>query len=290
MKASIGDIEITCIEELVVPEATTLFAQWNDDVLAQHRDLLVPHCFDPAQNAFLASIRSYLVKTPNRTILVDTGAGNNKPRPGSMRFDNLDTDYIARLATTGVSPDQVDMVICTHLHVDHVGWNTRLVNDRWVPTFRNATYVFPRIEVDWRDPVLGAADRPPATQLPFKDSVKPIIDSGMARLVEGDEQLIEGVDLMPVPGHAPGQMAVRLRSQGKEALMIADVMHQPIQVHYPSWNSKYCEDPVIATQTRRRVLDHCADHGSLMLPTHFNFPLGGYVTRSPGGFTFTPHM
>lgn len=289
MTTAIGDIEITCIEELVLPEAATLFAQWSDDVLARHRDLLVPHCFDPAQNAFLASIRSYLVRTPDKTILVDTGAGNNKPRPAALRFDNLDTDYIARLRAAGVSPDQVDMVICTHLHVDHVGWNTRLINDRWMPTFRHAQYVFPRIEVEWRDPALNPHPRPGSSDLPFKDSVKPIIDAGMARMVEGDERLSDTVDLMPVPGHAPGQMAVRLRSQGKEALIVADVLHQPVQVYYPGWNSKYCEDPVLASQTRRRVLDYCADHGCLMLPTHFNLPMGGYISRGSGGFSFTPH-
>jgi glyoxylase-like metal-dependent hydrolase (beta-lactamase superfamily II) len=288
MMLVIGELEISCIEEVVLDEPTTLFAEWKSEILEQHRGLLVPRCFDPAANAFKASIRSYLVKTPRQTILIDTGAGNDKPRPAAMRFDHLETPYLDRLKRAGATPEQIDLVICTHLHVDHIGWNTRLVEGRWVPTFPNAKYVLPRIEVEARDPARGAANRPPATHLPYQDSVQPIIDAGLAVLVEGSERLSDGLMLMPTPGHAPGQMAVQMRSHGQEVMFVADVMHQPIQIYFPAWNSKFCENPELAARTRRLVLDHCAAHGSLMLPTHFNYPLGGTISRDGDGFAFSP--
>jgi glyoxylase-like metal-dependent hydrolase (beta-lactamase superfamily II) len=285
---SVGDIRIARIEEVVLPEPTALFAHWSDEALARHRDLLVPHCFNEAAGAFRVSIHSYLVTTPTRKILIDTAAGNGKERPASPRFGGLSTRFLDNLRAAGAAPEEIDMVICTHLHVDHVGWNTRLADGRWVPTFPNATYFLPRLEVEWRDPKRGALNRPPETHLPFIDSVQPILDAGQAVLVEGDDRLSDELDLLPTPGHAPGQIAVRVRSRGKEALFVADIMHQPIQIYFPEWNSKYCENPEVAARTRREILEYCADHASLVLPGHFGFPHGGHIKRRGEGFTFVP--
>ena len=284
---SVGDFKVTRIEDLVLAEPTALFAEWTPAIGEQHR-WFDKRYYDAAAQTFTISVHSWLVKTPNQTILIDTSGGNDKDRPTSPRFANLKTPFLERLRAAGVTPEEVDLVLLTHLHVDHVGWNTRLIDGRWVPTFPNAIYVMPRIEVEWRDPKRGAADKPPAAHFTFNDSIQPILDSGKARLVEGNETIAEGIDLMPLPGHAPGQMAVRLRSGGKEALFIADAMHQPIQVCYPEWNSKFCEDQVLARTTRKRLLAYCADYDSLICPGHFGAPYCGYVRRGGDGFIFVP--
>jgi len=283
----LGDVEIRRIEELMVLEPTATFAGWQRHVAAE-QPWLVPNYYDAAADAFVTSIATWLVKTPEHTIIIDTGSGNHKDRPLSPRFNQLDTPYLARLKAAGVEPKDVDLVLLTHLHVDHVGWNTVRSGERWVPTFPNATYVMSRIEREWRDPARTTATRPAAADLPFLDSVLPVIEAGQAKLVEGNETVADGIDLMPTPGHAPGQMAVRIRSRGEEALFIADVMHQPIQIYYPDWNSKYCEDQTLAPVTRRRVLDYCADTGCLMLPAHFGAPFCGRVVRKGDGFAFVP--
>jgi glyoxylase-like metal-dependent hydrolase (beta-lactamase superfamily II) len=288
----VGDLQISRIEETLLREPSNVFAEWDPALADRHGDVLTPSVYDRATDTFTVSVHSWLVRTPRRTIVIDTSGGNHKPRPASPRFDHFNFPFLERLAAAGVSPEAVDMVINTHLHVDHVGWNTRLKAGEWIPTFPNARYFLPRIERDLRDPERGAKARPPETALPFLDSVKPILDAGLATLVAGDEALGDGIALMPAPGHTPGQFAVRLRSAGAEALFIADVMHQPIQVLYPHWNSKYCEDAELARATRRRLLAHSAEHRSLILPGHFGAPHCGWVERDGAGFAFraSPHL
>jgi glyoxylase-like metal-dependent hydrolase (beta-lactamase superfamily II) len=284
----VGNIEIIRIEELVLMEPTNLFAGWNKDIADKEIGWLSPNYYDPTADAFITSVHSWLIKTPHHTIIVDTGAGNGKDRPASPRFGNLNTPYLERLRNAGVAPERVHYVINTHLHVDHVGWNTIREGDRWVPTFPNARYILPRLEVETRDPKRGASNKPPASHKPFLDSVLPVIEAGLATLVDGNERLLDEIDLVPTPGHAPGQMAVRVQSEGAEALFIADVMHQPVQIKYPDWNSKYCENPVAARHTRMRILEYAADRGSLLLPVHFGSPYCGRVARRGGTFTFLP--
>jgi len=283
----VGKAEIIRIEELMVLEPAATFAGFHKGMVDEH-PWLAPRYYDPAADAFITSIHIWLVKTPERTVIVDTGSGNGKNRPLSPRFADLNTPFLARLKEAGVEPRDVSLVLLTHLHIDHVGWNTVQKGERWVPAFPNATYVMSRIEREWRDPATTTATRPAEANLPFLDSVKPVIDAGQARLVEGNEMIADGIDLMPVLGHAPGQMAVRLRSAGEEALFSADVMHQPIQVYHPEINSKYCEDQELARTTRKRLLEYCAEAGCLMLPAHFAAPFCGRITRSGGGFAFVP--
>ena len=239
---SVGTVEIWRVEELMLSEPTTLFAQWRPQI-ADEEQWLMPNYSDPKLNGFITSIHSWLLKTGRHTILIDTGAGNGKNRPASPRFGNLTRPYLDRLRNVGVTPADVDYVINTHLHVDHIGWNTSWDGERWLPTFPNAKYLMPGREVEARDPKRGAADKAPAVHQPFIDSVQPVLDAGLATLLNGDEKLNDEIEFMPIPGHAPGQMGIRLRSAGEQALFIGDVMHQPIQVVYPDWNSKYCEIP-----------------------------------------------
>jgi glyoxylase-like metal-dependent hydrolase (beta-lactamase superfamily II) len=283
----IGDVEVTRIEEVNLREPPIMFAEWRKEMAGEY-DWLVPDFYIPEADNFQVSIHSWLLRTPSHTILIDTCGGNAKVRPASPRFHQLNTPYLERLQAAGVAPGDVDYVICTHFHVDHVGWNTRLVEGRWVPTFPKATYILSRIECEARDPRRDPSKAPTPGNLIFLDSVLPVIEAGQARLVEGDERILEGIGLMPTHGHSPGQMAVRVQSRGEEGMFIGDVMHHPLQIYNPGWNSRFCEDAETARRTRLRVLGHCADHDSLMLPAHFARPHCGKVVRRGERFAFVP--
>jgi glyoxylase-like metal-dependent hydrolase (beta-lactamase superfamily II) len=285
----IGDIEVHRIDEVMLAEPMTLLPDFRRDALEQHLDWLAPHYYDAKSDTFPTSVHSWLIKAPGRTILVDTCGGNGKTRPLSPRFHQLNTPYLDKLKAAGVTPDKVDVVVLTHLHIDHVGWNTRLDKDRWVPTFPNARYIVSRTELEATDPSRGAKAKPPEANLPFVDSVQPILDAGLMDVVAGDETLADGFDLMPIPGHTPGMMALRVRSRGEEALFAGDIAHQPIQIAFPDWSTKYCADPKLAAASRRRILAHCADTNALLLPVHFGWPYCGRITRRGDGFAFVPH-
>ncbi|WP_169196734.1 MBL fold metallo-hydrolase [Devosia sp. MC1541] len=281
----VGDIIIDWVEELVVYDPPELFGEMTSDELAGHSSWLTPDYFTE-ENGFYVGVLSWIIRTPTRTILVDTGAGNDKVRPTSPRFGGLHTPFLEGLAQKGITRDRLDLVILTHLHLDHVGWNTLLNNDKWVPTFPNTRHIVSAIELAHRDPERGAAARPPATWQVYNDSVRPLVDAGLLETVEGTEDLGEGLSLIPLPGHSPGQMGVRVQSQGQSAMCIADVLHQPIQVYHPSWNSRYCEDQETARTTRAKVLAEAADYNTLLLPAHFGNSHCGYVHKTPSGYSY----
>lgn len=220
-----------------------------------------------------AYIQSWVIETPTRTILLDTGCGNHKNRPGIPVFGDLSTDFLDRLAAIGFSRGDIDLVVCTHLHVDHVGWNTCRDGDRWVPTFPNARYVFPRADVEYWDPcnrerfpaMIGAAVNAGF----FDDSVRPILDAGLADLVSAPVDLDEGVSLDPTPGHTPGSQAITIASGGERAMFIGDVLHHPLQIRYPQLNSIFCEDAIRARATRLGVLACAAETNAVLVPAHF---------------------
>jgi len=281
----VGDVVVTRIEEAILREPTAIFAEWRDELLNEHR-WMVPNCYDVEAGTFLVSVHSWLVRTAHHTILIDSCGGNHKERPLSPRFHQLNTPFLDRLQAAGAAPEQIDYVLCTHLHVDHVGWNTRLQDGRWVPTFPNAKYVFSRAERDRWDPKRGAATKPVATHAVFLDSVLPVIEAGQDMMIEGEEQIGDRLKFMPTHGHTPGHMSIRLVGAGREAIFTGDVMHHAIQVYYPEWNSRYCEDQDAARRTRRRLLEHSAEENTLLLPTHFGAPHMGRVLRKGDRFSF----
>lgn len=282
-----GEFEISRVEEVVLDEPTSLLEHWNAGTFRDN-PWMAPHYYEPARDVFFSTIQTWILKTPGKTILIDTSGGNDKDRPLSPRFHKMATEFPKRLQAAGVDPAAVDMVILTHLHVDHVGWNTRLEDGRWVPMFPNAEYVVSSIELEVRDPKRGASARPPGSWNTYNDSVLPILEAGLARIVDGTETLLPGIELRPIPGHAPGQMGVIARSGGEEAFFIADVMHNPIQIYHPDWNSKFCENQDLARKTRAQVLEYAADTGALILPGHFGPPHCGYVRRAENGYAFEP--
>ena len=285
----IGDFRITRVEEVVLDEPVDLLAGFNDEIRDANRHWMVPSFYSPERDVFFSVIQTWVLRHGSRTIVIDTSGGDDRDRPLSPRFHMTKRHLDKGLSAAGVVPEEVDTVFLTHLHVDHVGWNTRKEGDRWVPMFPNARYVVSGTELAARDPERGAKERPPASWNTYLDSVKPVVDAGLVDIVEGTESLGEGLDMIRIPGHAPGMIGLRVRSKGQEAVFVADVMHQPIQMLYPQWNSKYCENQDVARETRAKVLSHAADAGALILPAHFGKPYCGFARRDGQGFRFEPY-
>jgi glyoxylase-like metal-dependent hydrolase (beta-lactamase superfamily II) len=183
------------------------------------------------------------------------------------------------MISAGFAPDSIDTVLCTHLHVDHVGWNTRLAGGQWVPTFSNARYVFGKTEYEhWRDHS-DETDK----QAVFNDSVKPIVDAGKAELVASDDRLGDEITLIPTPGHSPGHMSIHIRSDGEEGLLTGDVAHHPCQMAHLDWSSTADSDPVQSAVTRRELFSRFADTPTLVIGGHFN---AGHIRRDGDAFKF----
>lgn len=272
----VGDVIIKRIEELQGPGfgAEQLFPQWTQESVRPYLHWLAPDYFEPETGRLITSIHSWLLQTPAHNILIDTCTGNHKERPWSPRFHKLDTPWLKRLGQAGIHPDEVDFVLCTHLHVDHVGWNTQLRDGRWVPTFPNARYVFSKKEHDFWSPEHNpnVVARHPGKELIYQDSVLPVLAAGMAQLCDGVEAIDDWVSVEPAPGHTPGHIIVKLDSAGHKAVFSGDILHHPIQVTYPDWNSRFCELQGEARATRRRVLEFCSEENAWLMPAHFAAP------------------
>jgi len=288
----VGQFAITRIEEMLTPGFVPefLFPDFTADIFAQAPQLKEARFWDEASAKVMSSMHSWVIRDGKRTILVDTGCGNAKRRalPMFQRFHMLDLPYLDQLAAAGIRREDVDLVICTHLHVDHVGWNTMLVDGRWVPTFPNARYIFGRAEfAHWRSPT-GGITKLPENEEVITDSVMPIVEAGLADFVDAGDRLFDGLEIAAASGHTAGQFQVRLTDGHDAAVFSGDCIHQPMQVYRPDWNSRFCEEPEVARATRRDLLDWCADRGALLLPAHFGAPHAGRVRRHADSFTFLP--
>jgi glyoxylase-like metal-dependent hydrolase (beta-lactamase superfamily II) len=271
----LGRARVHRIEEWCGPFLTPhlLFAGFDADAYAACKAEVPPEYLDAASDALLARLQSWVIELDGVRVLIDTGAGNDKVRPGIPLFGGLQTPFLERLASAGFEAQDIDFVVCTHLHVDHVGWNTHWVDARWQPTFPRARYVFPQADAEYWDPhradlypqKIGAA----VNEGFFDDSVRPILDAGLAELVAGPYELLPGLRLDPAPGHTPGSTVITLESAGEHALFVGDVVHHPLQVFNPDWNSIFCEDAAQARQTRRAVLERAADLEAVLVPAHF---------------------
>ena len=233
-------------------------------------------------------LQSWLIEAGDKRILYDTGAGNDKDRPAIPIFGNLSSDFLGHLRSAGAEPGDIDLVICSHLHIDHVGWNTCKDGGAWVPTFPNARYLLPAIDRDFWDPADEAryaqARGAEVNRNVFEDSVQPILDAGLAVLVGDGFDVAAGITLHAAPGHTPGHLFLRVESEGEVALFVGDIMHHPIQVHRPDWNSVYCEDPDQAARTRHRVLNLAVDQHARVVPAHFGGVHSVFVERTADGF------
>jgi glyoxylase-like metal-dependent hydrolase (beta-lactamase superfamily II) len=271
------------LEEALLPPFE-IYGDCTREHLDANRDWLVPRFQDAASRNLIISIQSFLVRQSGLTILVDSCAGNDKDRT-RPQFHRQKRPWLDTLRKAGVAPEDIDIVLCTHLHVDHVGWNTRLENGRWVPTFPNARYLIAQREWDyWRNAGPPALVR---TGDFIADSVLPIIEKGQADMI-GDEHAIRSdISLEPAHGHTPGQTMMRIGAGGGAAMLIADMMHHPLQIRYPEWSTRFCIDPAMARRTRTEFLKAHANTGRLIFPCHFPTPTGGRVERDGADYRFT---
>lgn len=266
----VGDVRIRRYVELTTASlGPHLLPQATPEALAPH-SWLKPFLDD--RQRLVLSMHSFVVETPDRTILVDTCIGNDKER-SYPKWNRMQSDFLERLGADGLMPERFDTVLCTHMHVDHVGWNTRLVNGRFEPTFTKARYLYNAQEwAHWQV-------EPQDYGLVIEDSVQPIIDAGLADFVASNHQVCPEVQLESTPGHTPGHVSVHIRSRGEEAIITGDMIHHPCQIAHADWSSTADVDAVQSAATRVQFLKRYADQPILVLGTHFATPTAGKIVR-----------
>ena len=278
MQWKIGKVKITKVVELETVGSTRFILPLATNEEIQKLPWLIPH-FANEEGRLKMSIHSLLVETSNRRIIVDTGLGNDKKGRNVPTWNDRKDPFLEKLTAAGFPPDSIDTVLCTHLHVDHVGWNTSLVGGKWVPTFAKARYVFGKTEFEhWRD-----HSEEPAHVAVFADSVKPIADAGKADLVASDAKLTDEITLIPTPGHSPGHMSIHIASDGEEGLLTGDVAHHPCQMAHLGWSSTADSDGKKSAETRRELFSRFADKPVLVIGGHFN---AGHIKREGDAFKF----
>ncbi|HEV3154026.1 MAG TPA: MBL fold metallo-hydrolase [Candidatus Baltobacteraceae bacterium] len=274
----VGNVKITRIVEMDLPVPATVIPQATPPELRKS-PWLYPHFVSEDDTTLNLSVHALLIEAPGRRLVVDTCVGNDRPRE-ITEGRPLATPFLQHLAQAGWSRDNVDAVVCTHLHVDHVGWNTMLENGKWTPTFPKARYLIARREYDfWRT----YDDEEQQTML--GDSIKPIVDAGLVQLVELDHVISPELRLMPSTGHTPGHVSVMIESKGERAAITGDMMHHPCQFAHPEWVFGDT-DSNAAVLTRSRLFAEWADHNVLVIGTHFPAPTAGYIVRDGAAFTF----
>ena len=277
---TIGDVEITRIVEV---------NNWEDDITMLLPDAtpatvlaypwLQPHFATP-EGKMIISFQCFVMRTPEHQIMLDTCIGADRQREFDI-FTNMQTSFLDDLKHAGFSPDDIDIVLCTHLHFDHVGWNTRLVDGEWVPTFPNARYLFGRKEyAHWKmlEDTQGYHDLNHMT-----DAVRPVVDAGLVDLIEPDHAICPELSLRPTPGHTPGHVSIVIESKGERAVITGDMMHNPIQLERPDDTGRFDMDQAQARETRKRFVDDMANSDVFVIGSHFSDPTGGFVVRDVDG-------
>ena len=273
----LGNVEIFRVEEVIWENTHSfLFPSVSDADLAPHLEWMTPRFFTP-EGLMRLSVHAFVVRTPHHVIVVDTCVGNGRQNHVPF-FSNLNTPFLERLKSqAGILPEQVDYVFCTHFHVDHVGWNVRLVDGRWQPTFPNARYLFHKPEFEFYT-ALPDAEMP----VQVREGVLPIAEAGLADLVEDGFRIGDHVALEPTPGHTPGHCSVRIESPAGQAVITGDLFHMPAQVVEPHWSPRVDYDLELAVQTRRDFVTRHHAAGSLVLGTHFCPPTACRFTDKGG--------
>ena len=279
LNIELGDFTIHRVVELSLPflPIGQMFPAATEDQIEALLPRLQPWALD-AERRLLVTVQAYLVRTPRHLILLDTCIGCDKTYPLFPFWERRqDTTWLDNLAAAGAQPEEITHVLCSHLHVDHAGWNTRLIGGRWVPTFPNAQYFFSREEIaatEQREPDI------------WRESVSPVIEAGQAVIVESDHQIEDGVWFEPTPGHTKGHVAIHLESRGQRAVMWGDLLHSPAQCVHPDWPYRRDWNRGMSATSRRRLLGACAEHRHLVLSSHFPAPSVGHIRTEGDGFWF----
>lgn len=273
---NIGDVKVTRVVELQATGGTRFILPQATPEAVKPIEWMVPH-FATEEGKLIMSIHALIIETGSRRIIVDTCLGNDKERK-IPAWNKLQTTFLEDLAAAGYPRESIDTVLCTHLHVDHVGWNTMLRDGKWVPTFPNARYLMGADEwAYWKD----------ASQEEFGDvigdSVMPIIDAGLADFVDMNHRICEEVKLFPSTGHTPGHVSVEIRSKGSKAVITGDSTHHPCQIAHPEWSSTADFDQDASRKTREAFYSKYSDTNTLIIGTHFATPSAGYLKKSKSG-------
>jgi glyoxylase-like metal-dependent hydrolase (beta-lactamase superfamily II) len=282
---TVGDAEIRRVEELRAPMPLAMFNA--PDLVERNADWLFPQWGDADGNWDMV-VQSWLMIVDDRVVVVDPCVGNGRPLPDFPLFDMLDTPFIERFAATGIRPEDVDCVFCTHLHSDHCGWNTTLRDGRFVPTFPNARYFLSQREVDRWDHRRPDYRPVPPNEGVFDRSVLPVIEAGLAELIGDRHRISPSLDVEASPGHTLGHAVLHLASAGREAWFTGDVFHHPIELIHPEIDARTCDDFSQTIVTRRRLVDKFVETGALVIPAHFAEPHVGFVREDNGKRRFEP--
>jgi glyoxylase-like metal-dependent hydrolase (beta-lactamase superfamily II) len=278
----VGAVKITCVVKMLIPFPYDPEAGFLRDATPEALKAspwLYPH-FANEDGSLNTSIQALLMGAPGLRLMVDTCIRNDKPRQFTGG-NPLATPFLQHLADAGWSRDSVDVVVCTHLHVDHVGWNTMLVDGKWVPTFPKARYLIGKHEFEhWSN----AGDEEQLTIM--GDSVRPIFDASLAELVEMDHRISPEVRLIPSAGHTPGHVSVMIESEGQSAVITGDTTHHPCQLAHPEWATRFDSDTQAATATRAKLFAAWANRPILVIGTHYAPPTAGRVKRDGAAFRF----
>lgn len=283
LKWNVGEVEIIQIVEM---EDNELFATFIPEAKSERVleiDWLRPHFADKNGN-LKALIQSFLIKSEGKNILIDTCNGNGKKRPDVPTWGNLRTDFLKKFKDIGISPESINIVACTHLHFDHVGWNTKLENGKWVQTFPNAKYLFSKEEY-------GYWIKKPEKEMiddfnGIDDSVTPIVEAGFAEFITDDYCIDGNVRFIPTPGHTPHHISVVIESQGKKATISGDVIHHPCQIAYQEWTTLADTYPDQTVKTRKKFLNEVKDTDILIIGSHFSNPVAGKVVQVGNEYIF----
>ncbi|PJI86167.1 metallo-beta-lactamase superfamily protein [Yoonia maricola] len=277
MLCKIGEVEVWRILEIHAPfmPPEDLFPTAGSDVSAVIESL-APGSIDAVSGRLILPIQGFLLKTPSHNILVDSCVGNHKTNPNDPDWhQRSDGRFMAALTAAGIGPAEVDYVLCTHLHIDHIGWNTQLEDGRWVPTFPNARYLMPA-----DDEAVQRARHSHA----YIESVLPVIEAGQAELVQAGHCLGDHVTLIPTPGHTPGHVSVLVKSGDRQAIITGDALHSSAQCWHPDWHFLYDVDAEMAVTSRRDLLEQCAESNCTVLGSHFALPSIGHVKAEKDAF------
>ena len=278
MSWTVGRVKITKIVELAMEGGTRFILPQATYDAVQQMPWLIP-AFATEEGKLKMAVQSFVVETPTRRILVDTCIGNDKQGRNVPTWNNLHKPFLEDMAKAGYPAESIDTVLCTHLHVDHVGWNTKLVDGKWVPTFPQARYVFGKTEYEYWSQHAPT----PSHAAVFEDSIKPVMEAGLVDLIPSDHKLTDEITMIPTPGHSPGHVSIHIQSDGAQGLLTGDVAHHPCQMWHTEWSASPDSDPAQSTKTKRELFSRFADTETLVIGGHFD---AGYIKRDGDRFKY----
>ncbi|MEL7154205.1 MAG: MBL fold metallo-hydrolase [Pseudomonadota bacterium] len=287
----IGEVEIWRVLECVsaLMPIRQFFPTLTDEDFEAHRNLIEPHGMtvdpDTGEHWIVLPVQAFLLRTPHHLVLVDACVGNHKTLPTlPMWNDQRSSRFMAALTAAGARPEDVTHVMCTHLHVDHVGWTTQLRDGRWVPTFPNAKVMATQADLDHAR--TGAETHPDLNPGHiWRQTIQPLLDADLFEVVESDHGIGDAIRFRPTPGHTPGHVSVEIALPHEVgAVVTGDLIHSPIQCALPEMSPRVDFDKTLAAQTRRQFLGEAAESRQLMLSSHFPLPSVGRIDKHGEAF------